>query len=159
MVRAVWVSFALVLAVLAFRVEPAAACSCAVGDPRTMLAEADAAFVGTFVAKHGPLRIQSSADDAVYVFRIEQVVKGSLGATVDVVSATDGASCGLEVPRWRTVVAAARRSSSRRAPARAAQSSTRGRSRATCLPCAICRRSGSFASGATDRVGTAASQR
>jgi hypothetical protein len=96
-VRTAWFTLALVLAVLGFRVEPAAACSCAIGDPRAMLAGSDAAFVGTFVEKHEPARIVTSADDAVYVFRVERVVKGSLGDTVEVVSPTSGASCGLEV--------------------------------------------------------------
>jgi hypothetical protein len=97
MVGRAWVGLALVLTVLAFRVEPAAACSCAIGDPRTMLAAAGGAFVGTFLEKREPPRIVTSADDAVYVFRVEQVVKGSLGPTVEVVSATSGDSCGLEV--------------------------------------------------------------
>src|SRR5687768_8217412 len=88
---------ALGLAALAYGVEPAAACSCALGDARTRLARADAAFVGTFVEKREPAQIQSSADDAVYVFRVERTVKGSLPTTLEVVSPVSGASCGLEV--------------------------------------------------------------
>jgi hypothetical protein len=62
-----------------------------------MLAAADGAFVGTFVEKREPDNPQSSLADAVYVFRVDQVVKGSLPARIEVVSATSGASCGLEV--------------------------------------------------------------
>jgi hypothetical protein len=48
--RAAWIVLALVLAGAALSAEPAAACSCVIGDPRTMLAEADGAFVGTVLA-------------------------------------------------------------------------------------------------------------
>jgi hypothetical protein len=95
--RLVLAAVVLGLAALAYGVEPAAACSCALGDGRTRLARADASFVGTFVEKREPAEIESSADDAVYVFRVERTVKGSLPTTVEVVSPVSGASCGLEV--------------------------------------------------------------
>ena len=95
--RILLAAFALGLATLAYGVEPAAACSCALGDARTRLARADGAFVGTFVEKREPAEVGSSADDAVYVFRVEQTVKGSLPATLEVVSPVSGASCGLEL--------------------------------------------------------------
>jgi hypothetical protein len=90
-------ALALGLAALAYGVEPAAACSCALGDARTRLARADGAFVGTFVEKREPAQAESSADDAIYVFRVEQTVKGSLPETLEVVSPVSGASCGLEI--------------------------------------------------------------
>lgn len=96
--RLLTASLALALATLAYGVEPAAACSCALGDPRTRLQAADAAFVGTFVEKREPPEIRTSADDAVYVFRVERTVKGTLPATVEILSPVSGASCGLEVP-------------------------------------------------------------
>lgn len=97
LMRLVLAALALGLASLAYGVEPAAACSCALGDARTRLARADAAFVGVFVEKREPEQIESSADDAVYVFRVERTVKGSLPTTLEVVSPVSGASCGLEI--------------------------------------------------------------
>lgn len=81
--------------------ERAAACSCAVGDPRQMLREADAAFVGTLVARHVERqdgRLFSSGDPAMLVFRVEEAVKGDLGELVEVETAASGASCGIEAP-------------------------------------------------------------
>ena len=93
------------LALVAASAEPAAACSCAAGDPRAMLAGADAAFIGTLVERRdersGP--IFSSGDPVTLVFRVERVVKGSLGATVEVRTAASGASCGIEVAIGRTI--------------------------------------------------------
>ena len=90
---------------------PCAACSCAPRDPREMLTSADAAFVGVLVKKeikNPPLR--SSAEPAIYTFRVEEEVKGRLGDTIDVESAVHGASCGLEVEvGQRTGVIVARR--------------------------------------------------
>ncbi len=97
MARAAALSFVLVATVLAARVEPAAACSCAGIDPRAALARADAAFVGVLVDKRlksPPLR--STADAAVYTFRVETAIKGRLPARIEVESAESGASCGLE---------------------------------------------------------------
>jgi hypothetical protein len=84
------------VAALAAGVEPAAACSCALGDPRTALAQADAAFVGALVEKRVPSNVRSSAYRAVYVFRVAEAVKGDLRGTVEVQSAISGASCGIE---------------------------------------------------------------
>lgn len=71
---------------------PAAACSCATGDPRTRLKKADAAIVGTLVSK-----APDGQYDAVYTFTVDEAVKGEFGDTVEVESAADGAACGLEV--------------------------------------------------------------
>jgi hypothetical protein len=91
-------------AALAARVDPASACSCALGDPRAMLAQADGAFVGRFVGKRVPRRpVRSSAAGAVYVFRLVDAVKGRFGRRVAVHSATSGAACGLEVRRGQTI--------------------------------------------------------
>jgi len=79
--------------------EPAAACSCAAGDPRQVLREADAAFVGTLVARHVERqdgRLFSSGDPATLVFRVEEAVKGDLGELVEVETAVSGVSCGIE---------------------------------------------------------------
>lgn len=78
-------------AVVAATASPALACSCAVPDPRILLSEADGAFVG---------RLQSRRDlgdgRAQFTFRVERSVKGDLGQTVVVESASNGAACGLE---------------------------------------------------------------
>ena len=47
---------------LAISVEPASACTCALGDPRAALARADAAFIGILVSKRLPPRITSRGD-------------------------------------------------------------------------------------------------
>ena len=86
---------AVVLAVVATAL-PAKACSCALGDPRDALKASDGAFIGTLVSK-----APDPADpdySAVYTFSVEETFKGSLGETVEVYGASNGASCGLEVP-------------------------------------------------------------
>lgn len=95
----------LVAALMLFPLQSAKACSCVFSDPRDAFAEADAAFVGTFVEKHlaevpDPDGGFSSGDDAIYTFVLETEYKGELGDpgdTVEVHSAFSGASCGLEV--------------------------------------------------------------
>ncbi len=67
-------------------------------DPATGLAEYPAAFVGTLVDVSGQIGVVFSSDaDTVYRFEVEEWVKGDLGDFVDVHSAADGASCGIEV--------------------------------------------------------------
>ena len=60
---------------------------------------ADGAFVGTLLERREPAAapVQSSADPVTLVFRVEQVYKGDIDSRVAVVTARDGASCGLEV--------------------------------------------------------------
>src|SRR5688572_15221877 len=92
-------------ALMLFPLQSAQACSCVLGDPRDAFAQADAAFVGTFVEKHlaeppDPSGEFTSADDTIYTFVLETEYKGELGDpgdTVEVHSAFSGASCGLEV--------------------------------------------------------------
>ncbi len=70
-------------------------------DVRERLPEADGAFVGALVARHDPPLggMVSSADQIRYTFRVERGVKGDIPAeTIDVWSAANGASCGLETP-------------------------------------------------------------
>ncbi len=76
------------VAAVAFGVLPAAPAqaSCAPRDARTILAGADAAFVGTYVERRGPH----------WVFAVEQVVKGTLGPEVLVLApAEPGTSVDL----------------------------------------------------------------
>jgi hypothetical protein len=103
-------AFAVAAAIVAagsVAVERATACSCVPwGNPRVELARADGAFVGIYVRRR-PLRptgtVTSSADTYVYVFRVTRRVKGRLASVVEVRSARDGASCGLEVRRGQRV--------------------------------------------------------
>jgi hypothetical protein len=82
-------------------VESAQACSCVRPDVPVLLAQADAAFVGTLVSRRpvsppgpGPTL---STDPDIFTFRVDESVKGGLSGEVEVRSARSGASCGLEV--------------------------------------------------------------
>jgi hypothetical protein len=79
----------------------ASACSCLPWEkPRVELARADGAFVGLYLGRRP---INSSAGRYLYKFRVERRLKGTFGKTVEVLSARDGASCGLEVVRGQRV--------------------------------------------------------
>lgn len=85
---------------------PARACSCAMTDPVDGIRNADAAFVGTFVAtlvrKHEPAAtgdVVNSMQLVGYHFEVEQAIKGPLSSTVTVYAPLDGGSCGLEFHR------------------------------------------------------------
>ena len=77
------------LVVLALALLPAspAHASCAMRDARAILAGSDAAFVGTYVERRGPH----------WVFAVEQVVKGSLGAEVLVLAPAAGAISSIDL--------------------------------------------------------------
>ena len=79
------------VAVVAATATPAHACSCAMPDSRSLLAQADGAFVGRLVARR-----DLGDGRAVFTFRVERRVKGAMGPTIDVESASNGAACGLE---------------------------------------------------------------
>src|SRR4029079_893335 len=86
-----------VVSVLAFLLvvagaQAAHACSCLIGDPRDALHRSDGAFVGTLVE-----RTEVDQQTAIFTFEVETAVKGTIGAEIDVRSASNGASCGLEV--------------------------------------------------------------
>src|SRR4249920_3220105 len=72
--------------------QAAHACSCLIGDPRDALHRSDGAFVGTLVE-----RTEVDPQTSIFTFEVETAVKGTVGAEVDVRSASNGASCGLEV--------------------------------------------------------------
>lgn len=69
----------------------APACSCLPVVLERDLPRADGAFVGALLAR------QERGDEAVFSFRVEQVYKGEIENRIDVVSARDGAACGLEL--------------------------------------------------------------
>ncbi len=79
------------VAVVAATATPAHACSCAMPDPRSLLAQTDGAFVGRLIERR-----DLGDGRAVFTFRVERRVKGAMGTTVDVESASNGAACGLE---------------------------------------------------------------
>ena len=86
-----------VVSVLAFLLvvagaQVAHACSCLIGDPRDALHRSDGAFVGTLVE-----RTEVDEQTSIFTFEVETAVKGTIGATIDVRSNSNGASCGLEV--------------------------------------------------------------
>ena len=81
--------------------EPGRACSRPASlypvEPRAVVADADAAFIGTLVgvrAKEPPA--MSSGAPHVFTFAIDERVKGDLGATIEVTSTLGGSMCGLE---------------------------------------------------------------
>lgn len=80
-------------ATLAAGVESGQACSCVQPDPWTLMKEADGAFVGRLVDRddtgQGQVRLR---------FEVERGVKGNIGSTVDVVTASNSAACGIEMP-------------------------------------------------------------
>jgi hypothetical protein len=79
---------------------PASACSCGGGDPREGLEHADAAFTGFLIRREEPQPkngLLYGGQEVTWTFRVERQLKGSIGATVDVESAWDGAACGLEL--------------------------------------------------------------
>ncbi|MCU1486270.1 MAG: uncharacterized protein JWN67_3016 [Actinomycetia bacterium] len=79
---------------------PAHACSCVGFTDEEAFARADTVFVGTPVEKQARDREDgsyASTDPARWVFQVDRVYKGRVGSPQGVVSARDGASCGLEL--------------------------------------------------------------
>jgi hypothetical protein len=76
----------------------ALACTCAAVPARQRLDSADAAFIGRVVETR-PAPARDGGRELVYVFAVDSVVKGELGARVEVVSPLGGAACGFELRR------------------------------------------------------------
>jgi len=77
---------------------PAFACDCANSpDDVAYAARADAVFVGRLVARQQPTPYTSSLDPEVLTFVVSAVYKGDVADEQQVVTAVDGASCGLEL--------------------------------------------------------------
>ena len=83
--------FVVFAATLAGGVESGQACSCALPDPRAALAQADGAFVGTLVSR------REGDQTTVLTFSVEKALKGAIGRTVEVSTASNSAACGIEV--------------------------------------------------------------
>ena len=90
---------------------PAAACSCARTTDAQAFAVADAVFVGELVEIRTPAGANfSSADPEQFVFDVARVHKGTVLSRQSVITAREGASCGLELtPRTGQVLVFARR--------------------------------------------------
>jgi hypothetical protein len=65
---------------------------------RQRLDSADAAFIGRVVETR-PAPARDGGRELIYVFAVDSVVKGELGARVEVVSPLGGAACGFELRR------------------------------------------------------------
>ena len=87
----------------------AAACSCAAGTPRERLRGADAAFIGTVVAKRRIVPpadqngVRPAGDTLVYTFRVERWFKRRLPRHVVIRTNSSGASCGFDIRRGARV--------------------------------------------------------
>jgi hypothetical protein len=78
--------------------ERVAACSCATFTEDEALDASDAAFAGTLVEVITPSGdTYGSADPERFVFDVDEVYKGDVFARQSIVTARDGASCGLEI--------------------------------------------------------------
>jgi hypothetical protein len=68
----------------------ALACTCVPVDLARDLPRADGAVVGTVLAR------RPAGEEMRYLLRVEQVYKGDISGRVEVVTAADGAACGLQ---------------------------------------------------------------
>jgi hypothetical protein len=98
------------VAVGSLQVSTAHACSCM--NPLEMLDEmvvsSDAVFVGTVVEIRRPEVAMSSMAESRFVFEVDQVFQGSVRELQSIVTASDGASCGIELSRGATALVFAR---------------------------------------------------
>jgi hypothetical protein len=95
------------------------ACSCAdpLEDVELMLGYADAAFVGTVTEIRRPELAVSSMAESRFVFAVATVYAGEeVYATQSIVTASDGASCGLELQVGATALVFARDSDTELTP-------------------------------------------
>lgn len=75
----------------------ALACSCLRwGNPKEELGKAKGGFVGVYLGRKA---LPGSPGAAIYRFRVERRLKGTFGKNIEVVSANNGAACGLEVQK------------------------------------------------------------
>jgi hypothetical protein len=79
------------------RPECALACTCPQAEPRRLLADSEAAFVGTLVEE------RSAGEQAILVFAVERRLKGPLGDKVEVVTSSQPEMCGIAAERGARV--------------------------------------------------------
>ncbi len=98
---ALWLGLALAatVVVVGANARPAHACSCVSPTDQQAFGESDAVFVGraTLVTFPNEGPVISSTDPAIWEFDVSDVFKGKVAQRQEIVSARDGASCGLEV--------------------------------------------------------------
>src|SRR5688572_18669944 len=96
--RFVLVVALLVSVLLPMTATPAAGCTCEMKTSVQHAARADVVFTGRLREIEAGVRelIRSSMDPVTYRFEVERVLKGEVPQNASVVSAADGASCGLE---------------------------------------------------------------
>ena len=70
----------------------ALACTCAPVDLVRDLPAADGAFIGTLLQR------TDQGETSTLLFRVEQVYKGDISNRVEIETARDGATCGIEAP-------------------------------------------------------------
>lgn len=106
----VLVLFALAAVVMSWGpgAQVASACDCSgPGSDVEAVERSDAAFTGTLTDRIEPDPVVTSADPVRYVFDVQLVHKGPIGARVEVESALSSASCGAvisaEVPMFVVV--------------------------------------------------------
>lgn len=84
------------IAVTPVLASPARACSCATPMDLTEWVDgSEAVFVGSLIEKR-PAGNGAFAQESIYVFEVEEWVKGDAGDVIEVRSASDGAGCGFE---------------------------------------------------------------
>jgi hypothetical protein len=91
-----------IVSALCLGIESAQACTCPRLDAREALSRADGAFIGTLIGRRPgpqppPVGPTQPIGPAIFTFRVEEAVKGRFGKSVEVWSASIGASCGLEI--------------------------------------------------------------
>ena len=86
------------VAVVAMTAEPALACSCAVPNPRALLAHADGAFVGRLVSSR-----DAGSGRRLLTFRVERRLKGAIGTRIVVETASNSAACGVSTSVGRRI--------------------------------------------------------
>jgi len=96
--RVIAVACVVLVAALTARVDDAQACSCIPPDPKSMLLRAYGAFVGALVSRRDLANGRS-----LFNFAVEQPVKGAIGNTIEVESASNGGACGLETQVGRRI--------------------------------------------------------
>ncbi|MDO8390728.1 MAG: hypothetical protein Q7V57_09585 [Actinomycetota bacterium] len=107
--RAALATVVLAISVWALSATPTAhACSCMALTPAEAYQQSDAVFVGELIEVRRPTPMLSSMDESRFVFEVTDVYKGAVHRTQSIVTASDGASCGLELSVGTTAIVFAR---------------------------------------------------
>lgn len=91
------IAFVVAFATLAAASGTACACSCVGLTDAEALRQSQAVFVGTLREVRGPALMIDSSAPSRFLFDVEAVYKGEVHTVQSIASASDGASCGLEI--------------------------------------------------------------